>query len=135
LKALHNKKERNRKLLQFAVFAWAVLIAVLAWAPRMNSLADPTDPHGLNHGPLAHMAAYSLLAIMLSEVFRHRFNNRHTLISLLISGLYGTVIEFGQYLLPWRSFDPHDILMNFAAAATGALFYHFILTRLRPALS
>jgi len=131
--ALHNKKERNSKLLQLAVFAWTVLIAVLAWAPRMNSFIDPASRHGLNHGPLAHMAAYSFLAIILCEILRRRQFPRPTIISFMISGSYGALVEFGQYLLPWRSFDPKDILMNFAAAATGALFYHFILMRLRPA--
>lgn len=112
--------------------AWAVLIAVLAWVPRMNSVTDPASPHGLNHGPLAHMAAYSLLAIMLCEFSRRQQKSRPIIISFMISGVYGALIEFGQHLLPWRSFDHKDILMNFAAAATGALFYRFILTRLRP---
>lgn len=131
--ALKNHRDNYGSLLQYVTFGWAVLIAVLAWAPRMNSVTDPTSPHGLNHGPLAHMAAYSLLAIMLSEILRQRSITCPVIISFMISGIYGALIEFGQHLLPWRSFDPKDILMNFAAAATGALFYHFILLRLRPA--
>lgn len=131
--ALQNRTINNVKLLKNAIIGWAVLIAVLAWAPRMNSVIDPASRHGLNHGPLAHMAAYSLLAIMLSEILRQCSITRPTIISCMISGTYGALIEFGQYLLPWRSFDPKDILMNFAAAATGVLFYHFILVRLRPA--
>lgn len=130
---MNELKSKSRSFLTGLTITWAVLIAVLAWAPRMNSIADPTDPHGLNHGPLAHMAAYSILAMMISELLRQRFKNRHTPISFLISGLYGAFIESGQYILPYRSFDPDDILMNFAAAATGALLYHFILAKLRTA--
>lgn len=118
--------------MKLAIFIWTGLIAVLAWAPRMNSVTDPANPHGLNHGPLAHMAAYSLLAMMLCEILRRRQISRLAIISFMISGSYGALVEFGQHLLPWRSFDPKDILMNFAAAATGAIFYRFILIRLRP---
>lgn len=83
----------------------------------------PATEHSqaLNHGPLAHFGAFALLAAMLFEL-RVRTNTRFPLLqSIIFAGSYGALVECAQYLVPYRSFDPADIAMNFAAACFGAL--------------
>lgn len=46
--------------------------------------------------------------------------------SVLIAGSYGILVELGQFMVPWRSFDPKDIAFNFAAACIGAIITRII---------
>jgi VanZ family protein len=116
--------------LNLIIAAWAMLIALLALTPRMRSIIDPENPHGLNHGPVAHLAAYAILAIILHERLTRSGQNNAANKGAIIAGSYGALIEFGQYLVPYRSFDPSDIAPNFAAAIIGIMiqkvYYHFI---------
>ena|GEM_PF-5054582 len=108
-------REVKPRVLLAATLVWAGLIAGLALAPRVSY-----DNFALNHGTIAHILAYSLLAALLCRLLTLAGRRRAAGLSFIISGGFGVLVEYGQHLMPPRTFDPGDIIMNFAAAALGA---------------
>ncbi|MEW6711644.1 MAG: VanZ family protein, partial [Candidatus Riflebacteria bacterium] len=117
------------KHLQTVTAGWAVLILVLAFLPRWSVSPEI----GLNHGMLAHFSAFGILAVQLFFLLT---GNGAGLPGAAVgawvgAGALGALVEFGQYLLPYRTYDPWDILHNAIAALIGIVFavcIHFYQT-------
>ena len=110
------KPLKNHRVLLAATIAWAALIITLALAPRLSY-----DSLAINHGVLAHMFAFALLGALLRQLLAAWQVRGTDGLSLLLSGCFGIAVEYGQHLMPPRTFDINDILLNFAAAAAGIL--------------
>jgi VanZ family protein len=113
---------KRNKLIYFTIL-WAFLTILLALGPRF-SLGNGLNNYGLNHGPIAHFFAYSILA----GLFFFLLDNSKTrmlysaLKSWFLAGFFGLIVEIGQYFVPERTFDAGDVFFNLISAACGSLF-------------
>lgn len=88
----------------------------------------PVDPR-LAVGRLdkaAHLGQYLLFAWLLAQAIRsHRLKERDYLwLAWIFAASYGMLIELLQALVPWRSADWADALVNAAGAALGVWLGH-----------
>lgn len=75
----------------------------------------------LGHPERTHLMEYSVLAIFIHKAFTERANQQNlilkpALLAILATLLIGTLDEVVQLLIPYRVFDPIDILFNALAA-------------------
>ncbi|GAB4270315.1 MAG: hypothetical protein Kow0029_06950 [Candidatus Rifleibacteriota bacterium] len=104
---------------------WAVLTVVAAYLPRWSLMNGKFSDFGLNHGPIAHFIAYSVLVILISQLLGQIVSDANHIIiaAWLITGTFASLVELGQRFLPYRTFDMNDIWFNLAAAAVGAVLW------------
>ncbi len=77
-----------------------------------------------------HFFLYAFLAVLLTLGFSRKSNlTRSLTASGLIAFGYGTVIEFWQGLLPYRTFRYGDMINNFLGVLCGLLVF-WILVRM-----
>ena len=109
---------KNR--LRLVTTLWVLLTMAMALMPRWSLRSE--FELGLNHGPIAHFIAYSVLAILVSQLLLGRLTDRLkiALFAWLITGTFATLVEFGQKIFPYRTFDIEDIWLNLFAAFVGA---------------
>jgi VanZ family protein len=87
-------------------------------------MGDDLNGFALNHGPVAHFVAYFVLAGLLFLItmdFESLPLQKCAFNSWAIAGIFATMIEFGQYLVPDRTFDLNDIWFNLIAAGLGSV--------------
>ena len=88
-----------------------LLIVVAAGSLIPGNLTPET---GLDD-KVAHALSYFLLMIWFAGLYARR---RHALIALMLLG-FGAALELAQARLPYRFFDPRDLLANTAGIVLG----------------
>ena len=93
---------------------WAVAIGIFAcYLLIFLRMAVPTER--------SHLIEYGVVALLVDEALRERRRNGRrvpwpSLLAIVLTTLLGTLDECVQLLLPSRSFDTNDILINGLAA-------------------
>jgi glycopeptide antibiotics resistance protein len=87
------------------------------WAP-LNGVGIPLDNYilGLRADHLLHASVYIPCTLFLVDLFPQR-----RWLAWLLGCCIGLTTEFGQYLLPFRSFDINDLVSNFLGVSLGWL--------------
>ncbi len=91
----------------------AVCILILSVIPSIGN--------GINAGFSAHSLAYFCLSFTLALYMRGHASSSPLLYAAILSGTYGSLIELIQYFIPYRNFDPLDMLINFCASLCAIL--------------
>jgi VanZ family protein len=73
-------------------------------------------------GYLFHILAYAVLCL-LGMINAEFHNNRFPFRMLGLVLIYGTLLELIQYFLPYRTFNPYDILSNLIGVAVGCFLF------------
>lgn len=95
--------------------AYAACIFVASVAP----LAAPAQA-GLYFDKAAHLVVYVVLAWLLSRAWRTGGRRSGDGLAVWVAATaYGGLIELVQSMLPWRSAEAADLLMNAAGAGLG----------------
>ena len=99
-------------------------MAVIGWASVVlaTSLVPVTPDLEVDHlDKVVHACEYLLLAWLLVQAIRlDGLRSRDYLwLAWMFAAGYGLLIETLQALVPWRSADPLDALMNALGAAAG----------------
>ena len=83
---------------------------------------DPTKFHIPHADKIVHFGIFFILSalICLEKKFL-TFSDKTKIV--LITTLYGIIIELIQYFIPWRGFDYYDMFADFAGALAGVCSY------------
>ena len=104
----------------------AIAILVLSVIPPLST----GDGGTLNSGILAHVLAYGTLCFLICMWLHAAGRGRRSaLYAALLSSCYGFLIECVQYVVPYRSFEARDILVNCCAALGAALLLYVLIFR------
>lgn len=102
---------------------WALTIMVLTLIPG-SALPEFSFASLLSIDKLVHFTLFFILTYLFAESFNLQntypyFRTNLIILCILISFLYGFILEGGQYFIPDRSFDPLDLLANTTGAVAG----------------
>ena len=105
-----------------AFSAWILIFSIVR--PIQQQIGEYT--FDINSGTVAHFTAYFLLS-SLWFLYHKRDNIKKVLaISAVTAGLFGMFIEFVQYIIPYRHFEPYDMIINFTGALMVFPAYYII---------
>ncbi len=90
---------------------WTWIVAVWLLSTLQLSIA-PEVPNG---DKIGHFVSYGILAWLAGS---RGWNKCHVWLG---ASLMGVTVECTQYFLPWRSFEPLDMLANCSGALLGIL--------------
>ncbi len=100
---------------------WIVVIAVLSIIPHANENGGISFKL-TESGMVLHFGAYFSESALFFWIFK-----KNTLFSVLISSfsvfMFGVVLEFVQFYLPYRTFNPIDIAANGLGIGAFCLIY------------
>ncbi len=109
-----------------ALFAAAILFVPVIPIPG----SIPEEGSGIPTSLLFHFVGYAALAALLGfALFVRRTSLYSTTLSIVGATLYGILIEYIQYPIPYRSFSYLDMLGNGAGAAFGAVVLAILIAR------
>ncbi len=103
-----NLNKSVRFPLKYLFFLLVILIALFSVLPVFKSSFTGTTGNLLSRGYISHTVTFALAAGCGMLAYRGRF--RWLLGAILVC--YGVVLEFIQYFLPCRTYNPQDILAN-----------------------
>lgn len=109
----------KKYLLWLITFSWVILTLYLTTIPNFSPAPDTVFSWILSNG--GHFFFFGFLAILL------KLDKLSTTCSLLLSSIYGLLIEFIQLNIPGRSFD----LKDWALDTLGAIAFLFILKKIQ----
>jgi len=82
---------------------------------------------------IVHFGIFFILAALIG--LEKKFVSLSDKIKIvIISTLYGIMIEIIQYFIPWRGFDYYDMLADFCGAVVGAMLCSFLKKRTKKLL-
>ncbi len=105
---------------------WVLVAAVVVASVFPESVI--ADMHFSGADKAAHAASYCLLMIWFSGVYARR---HHATVAVILLAL-GFVLEMVQWRLPYRSFEPADLLANATGVFIGLGGRHFTVWKFRP---
>lgn len=116
--------------LKYNVFGmlWALFILALTAAPGF-AMPETVSWNLLSFDKFAHLMVFALLTLLLIIGFKKQytfinFKNNAVLLALIISAVYGILIEIAQSLIPGRSIEFADLIADFGGAFAGwGIFY------------
>lgn len=100
-------------------FAWAGLILYLTTIPNFKPSSDSLFSWLLSNG--GHFAFFGILAILF------KLDKISTINSILLTSIYGLIIEYIQLGIPGRSFE----LFDWSLDTLGAISFLLILKKLQ----
>ena len=112
---------------RYAWLVWLVVILVfavipLAWLFHREPSLNPSFVT-----TAGHVGEYTILTVLAAWAFLLRTNRwRAVLGSVLVAAVYGPLMEVVQLPLPYRAFDVHDMVADWAGALAGALAVGFV---------
>ncbi len=109
----------NKYLAWFLTLSWAGLTLYLTTIPNFAPSADTLFSWILSNG--GHFFFFGVLAILF------KLDKISTINSILLTSIYGLVIEYIQLGIPGRSFD----LMDWSLDTLGAIAFLLILKKLQ----
>ena len=109
----------------------AALTIVSAFAILILSVIPPlllNSGKVVNTGFISHIAAYGFLCILSCGWFHSAGISRYPVVSsVLACTAYGIVIECVQFVIPYRTFELKDIVVNCASVFACAIVAKFII--------
>ena len=109
--------------------AYFVALALLMWLP-IGEVGIDIWTFGLRPDHLVHGLLYLVCPLMLWRwVVRDEGPHWQWLLLWLASAAVAMATEFGQKLLPYRSFDVNDLLANFIGLTIGWVVLRFVARR------
>jgi len=97
----------------------AAAYATFVFAASVAPLAAPA-PAGLYFDKAAHLVVYVILAWLLLRAWRTSGRQSGDGLTVwVVATAYGAMIELVQSMLPWRSAEAADLLVNAAGAGLG----------------
>ncbi len=110
------------------VFFTVIAIILLSVLPIASMKEADVTTTGSGKGYFAHLAAYALLSFLAySYTLVHPRKNSLVKIALAVF-LFSAFLEVVQLLIPYRSFNPYDMLANamgvLSGIAAGYLFLY-----------
>jgi len=125
--------KKNVSTIVFAVI-WLLLVTSLLCIPGTKfPKIDWQDKIWLDKW--IHIFLFMILVILWSMAYSHKKNTQSTsrkiFFKIMVAGcLYGIAMEFVQkYFIPFRSFDPGDIIADGIGCVAG---YFFAIKRFYP---
>lgn len=116
-----------KKLGYLPAFGWAIILAILMLLPQDNF----PDSKLLSYDKLAHVGVFASLSflILLGFLIKERKHTRKQLvITLTISIVYGSFLEYLQTYVPGRMTDLYDFIANCTGGVVGVIIFS-IFTR------
>jgi VanZ family protein len=98
--------------------AWASIIFILCILPANQTLSSGWSDK------IEHFIAYFILAFL----FRFSWVEIKTIRVLLLTNLFGLIIEITQSYIPSRVAEPNDLLANLIGSFAGTLLYTLIIS-------
>ena len=103
--------------LWFLTLSWAGLTLYLTTIPNFSPSSDTTFSWFLSNG--GHFFFFGVLAVLL------KLDKISTINSILLTSIYGLIIEYIQLTVPGRSFD----LFDWSLDTLGAIIFIYILKK------
>lgn len=116
-----------KKLGYLPAFGWAIILAILMLLPQDNF----PDSKLLSYDKLAHVGVFAGLSflILLGFLIKERKHTRKQLvITLTISIVYGSFLDYLQTYVPGRMTDLYDFIANCTGGVVGVIIFS-IFTR------
>lgn len=107
----------NKYLAWFLTLSWASLTFYLTTIPNFSPSPDTTFSWMISNG--GHFFFFGVLAVLL------RLDKLSVLNSILLTSIYGLIIEYIQLTVPGRSFD----LLDWSLDTLGAIIFVSILKK------
>lgn len=109
---------------------WFLLILLLGLMPG-GAMPETNIWDFLSFDKIAHFSVFAILCFLLilgfSKQYSFLFIRHHAVkLSIIISLLYGTLIELLQTIIPDRGFELPDMLANTIGVFVGWLIFHLI---------
>lgn len=106
-------------------FLWAILILVITLTPG-ESVPDLTlfSYDKLGHGFVFFILAFLLISGLYESRKDHIKRNSMLYMGVIVSVLYGILIEGAQSVIPGRSMEIFDALANTAGSFLGLLLFY-----------
>lgn len=107
-----------------AIF-WSIVLGFLMLLPSDKI----PESQLLTFDKINHLIAYGLLSFLIALGYRlkpsTRQKRKHYIIrALILSVLYGTVLELLQYFVPGRALEMFDIIANVTGCLLGILIFN-----------
>ncbi|NTV46862.1 MAG: VanZ family protein [Chlorobiales bacterium] len=99
-------------LYKAAFYLWLVLIFIFSVIPKDAEIEELQIFDLTGTGFVKHLIAYFIAALLLILAYKNE-HLKFIVLSLLLVFLGSILIEFIQYLLPYRAFSVSDMLANF----------------------
>lgn len=104
---------------------WAIFIAFATLTPG-KSMPELDFWDFANADKLAHFGVFAILAFLMVRGFSKQFSfsglkSNPIFITLLISVVYGALIEYAQSFIPGRSIEFNDMLANGFGCVLGVV--------------
>lgn len=118
----------------YVLIAWMITIIVVSSTPNLPVLKIHTQKSDIRLDYFIHFCEYAMLAFLTYLTFtpkNFRVNSRRFII--LTSGLilFAIADEFHQKMVPGRTFNPRDLLGNFAGIAFALLFCIVVFRKIK----
>jgi VanZ family protein len=122
------------KAYKFSIL-WAVIMFIGCTMKVELPVDDNPEKFHIPHADkIVHFGIFCILAALIG--IEKKFVNLSDKIKIvIISTLYGIMIEIIQYFIPWRGFDYYDMLADFCGAVVGAMLCSFLKKRTKKLLS
>jgi VanZ family protein len=122
------------KAYKFSIL-WAVIMFIGCTMKVELPVDDNPEKFHIPHADkIVHFGIFFILATLIG--IEKKFVNLSDKIKIvIISTLYGIMIEIIQYFIPWRGFDYYDMLADFCGAVVGAMLCSFLKKRTKKLLS
>lgn len=113
------------KIFRFLFILLLIVIGILSVIPGIVQ-RELTKSFDLSSGgTLFHILAYALLSL-LGMINAELQINRFPFWTSGLILIYGSILELIQYFLPYRTFNPYDLLANIIGVSIGCiLFFSF----------
>jgi len=115
-------KIQKMKLIRFLFFFLIISIGILSVIPDTAQRKITNSFDLFSGGYIFHILAYAVLCLLgmfNAELYLKEFHAR--ILGLIL--IYGAILELTQYFLPYRTFNPRDILANLIGVAIGCLLF------------
>ena len=113
------------------VLLWSLLILVLSTLPG-RTIPKVGFELFVSWDKLAHAFVYAVLVMLAGKHlrFKGKFKGRNLVIAVLLSILYGVLMESIQhYFLSDRFFEIPDLIANIIGSIVGAVFIYIKLNK------
>ncbi|MDN5203583.1 VanZ family protein [Fulvivirgaceae bacterium BMA10] len=109
---------------------WVLLIAILTLTPG-NSVPDVGFWYFPHMDKVVHLGIFAVLVFLMIRGLRKQssfpgIQKRAIGASILISLIYGVLIELIQIFVPFRSFEFEDVIANAVGCGTGYLVTNLV---------
>jgi len=115
---------------QILTFIWAIFIAFATLTPG-ESMPEVNFWDFANADKLAHFGVFAVLSFLMIRGFSLKsslfgLKNKKIIFTIVITIMYGGLIEYAQSFIPGRSIEFNDMLANGFGSAIGVFVYLFL---------